>query len=310
MEGISGGHPAVRSREAVAPPATHASPKTGLSRRPVAGTWGASGDSALSKSARASAKALSLLLFLAGTAAGASAAGALSDYRLLLLGGGTVKWGSPVLGEGAVVTYAVVDRPVAFDGARNCASLAPLDGLLDKNRISRARFDAELAVAFKAWSEAANVSFKRVDGTDANILFGAQGVPVGRAFTNVAHEAAGGPDRAGRIVGSVICMNPEQAWKVGFDGDLEVYDVRYTLMHEIGHAIGLDHPGVPGELMDFRYLETFSALQPGDRAGAASLYGPRLSATAGAGVETGVASTASRNARAGREERAIGPAIR
>jgi hypothetical protein len=139
-------------------------------------------------------------------------------------------------------------------------------------------------------------------------LIGAQGVPVGRAFTNVAHEAAAGPDGAGRIAGSVICMNPEQAWKVGFDGDLKVYDIGYTLMHEIGHAIGLDHPGVPGELMDFRYLETFASLQPGDRAGAASLYGPRVRATAGAGIASGIATPTLSNTESGTEERAIGPA--
>jgi hypothetical protein len=105
-------------------------------------------------------------------------------------------------------------------------------------------------------------------------------------------------------------MNPEQAWKVGFDGDLEVYDIRYTLMHEIGHAIGLDHPGVPGELMDFRYLETFSSLQPGDRAGAASLYGLRITDTADVGIKTDVAPPGPRRAKSGGEERAFGSAIR
>ena len=28
--------------------------------------------------------------------------------------------------------------------------------------------------------------------------------------------------------------------KIGFDGNLNIYDVRYTLMHEIGHGIGLE----------------------------------------------------------------------
>jgi hypothetical protein len=54
-----------------------------------------------------------------------------------------------------------------------------------------------------------------------------------------------------------------------------VYDLRYTFMHEIGHAIGLDHPDSPEALMDYHYTEMFSALQPGDIAGADLLYGPR-----------------------------------
>ena len=54
---------------------------------------------------------------------------------------------------------------------------------------------------------------------------------------------------------SLICLNPEQTWKVGYDGNLEVYDLYFTFLHEIGHTIGLDHPGASGEVMGFRYDE-------------------------------------------------------
>ena len=70
-----------------------------------------------------------------------------------------------------------------------------------------------------------------------------------------------------------MCLNPEHRWKVGFDGDKDVYDIRYTLIHEIGHAIGLDHPGPSGQLMGFRYTEDFAELQPGDLKGVRQLYG-------------------------------------
>ena len=228
---------------------------------------------------------LLILTILLASAAGVSAAGSLADYRLLVLGGAVVKWGGPSLGEGARVSYAIVSRPMSFDGARNCAELAPIEGLLRESDVGRSVFEAELARAFDEWSRAANVTFERTDEATANILIGAQGVPMGRAFTNVAFApppVAGAP---GAIVGSVICLNPQEPWKIGFDGDLDKYDLRYTLMHEIGHALGLDHPGVPGVLMDFRYLETFSALQDGDRAGIASLYGPKLEDTARAPSE-------------------------
>jgi hypothetical protein len=52
-----------------------------------------------------------------------------------------------------------------------------------------------------------------------------------------------------------------------------VYDLRYTLTHEIGHAIGLDHPGTTSQVMSYRYEERFATLQPGDIRGAAALYG-------------------------------------
>lgn len=73
---------------------------------------------------------------------------------------------------------------------------------------------------------------------------------------------------------ALICLNPAEPWKVGFDGNLAVYDLRYTLTHEIGHTIGLDHPAARGELMYVDYEEKFRVPQPGDVRGAAALYGP------------------------------------
>jgi hypothetical protein len=215
-------------------------------------------------------------LLLAGgiVVSGGAAAGTLSDYRLLVLDGTTVKWGAPALGEGATVTYAVVAGDRTFPGARNCAGIAPVDALLRASAVPRPRFDAELKAAFAAWSAVADVIFRPADPAAADILIGAEAEPRGWAFTNVAYDHdpdARGPHRIGQ---SVICLNPDRKWKIGFDGNLEVYDLRYTLEHEIGHAIGLDHPSGFADLMGFRYLELFRAPQKGDIEGAVALYGP------------------------------------
>jgi predicted Zn-dependent protease len=125
------------------------------------------------------------------------------------------------------------------------------------------------------WEAEANVSFARTDDADkADILIGAEGNPAGYAFTNVAYDR----DSTGsvrRIAKSLICLNPTRHWKIGFDGNLEAYDLRYAMAHEIGHAIGLDHPSPSGELMSFRYGEDFRELRPGDARGAVALYGAR-----------------------------------
>jgi hypothetical protein len=215
---------------------------------------------------------LALACFSAFGIAGATIAKD-GGFRLLRLDGYHVKWGETALGAGATVSYAFVEVPMHFDGARNCRELVPITDLAMRSGISEATLHAETAAAFRAWEEAANITFTAVDDPDrADILIGAQGQPVGRAFANVMYRPDSS-DGVRAIDRALVCLNPEQRWKVGFDGDIEVYDIRYTLVHEIGHAIGLDHPGPSGQIMSFRYSEHFSDLQPGDFRGIQLLYG-------------------------------------
>lgn len=196
-------------------------------------------------------------------------------YRLLELSGAKVKWGERQLGVGASVSYAFATQTLRFDEARNCRDLAPMKALAG-DRLSMETLERETAAAFEIWERAAGLSFHRVSNPqEADIILGAQGRPRGRAFANVAYEP-GSEDGVRAIKQSLVCLNPEQQWKVGFDGNEDVYDIRYTLIHEIGHAIGLDHPGPSGQLMGFRYTESFAGLQAGDLRGVRRLYGPAL----------------------------------
>lgn len=195
-------------------------------------------------------------------------------FRLLDFDGIFVRWGGTGA-EPVTVTYAFVEQPVEFGDARNCSAMVPIDNLLAHSQIAPSTFRQEVTAAFEMWEGAANIRFvPALPGTRPGILIGAQRDPIAHAFADVAY-AKGVRGSLRPIERSLICLNPAKRWKVGFDGNLTVYDLRYTIAHEIGHAIGLDHPEPHGQIMSMRYHEDFRTLQAGDVSGAVRIYGPR-----------------------------------
>jgi predicted Zn-dependent protease len=208
--------------------------------------------------------------------AAAAAAAEVANFRLLKLGGNRVHWQNAITGEGPVVSYGFVKETREFTGARNCRKLTSLNGLATSSQLAKDVIEREINGAFAMWQAAANINFREAETSSmADILIGAQVEPEGWAFTNVFYDARSA-DATKPISQSLICLNPLKPWKVGFDGNLKSYDLRYTIAHEIGHAIGLDHPDADGQIMGFRYEEDFRELQLGDVAGAVLLYGRRL----------------------------------
>lgn len=217
---------------------------------------------------------LASIATLIATIASVNAQG-LFGFRLLKLDGEHVIWttwkGEP---KATHVTYAFVRARTDTPDAINCRSIGPIDSVLKTSNLERAAFRNEVRAAFDMWESVANIQFTEVDDPSrAGILIGGQLEPFGRAFANVAYKPGEADPRA--IARSMICFNPAERWKIGFDGNLDVYDIRYTAAHEIGHAIGLDHPVSAGQLMHYSYEERFRALQPGDIEGAVLLYGLR-----------------------------------
>lgn len=195
-------------------------------------------------------------------------------FKQLRLDGNFVRWQKADEASTLVLTYKVLDGFQAFDGARNCRRMTGIDGIAKRSHLDRETFDVELHAALTMWEAAADIRFREASENEpANILIGAQAEPEGWAFADVFYDAkSSGPVKP--ISRSLVCLNPMKTWKIGFDGDLRVYDLRYTLAHEIGHAIGLDHPNSAGQIMGYRYEESFRDLQAGDQSGAVALYGP------------------------------------
>jgi len=72
----------------------------------------------------------------------ATSPAAADDYRHLVIGGHELKWGAPILGVGAVVTYALAEFPERFPNARNCPEIVPLPSVLKRNGIELPFFSA------------------------------------------------------------------------------------------------------------------------------------------------------------------------
>lgn len=252
------------------------------------------------------ARALLLIgLWAASALAGTGFAGA---AELLRVRGNIIKWVPPSSGLPIVVTYAALTAPLVVSGDRrtlspdNCGGMHAFADIVTKSpAVSVDLAKTQLRAAFAAWERAADITFVEVtDAGHADIIVGAANAPFGRAFANLSYRGARGGAPAGKALAeratdltvtpteatsvggdgfvvaieqAFVCLNPGAPWKVGFDGTLDVYDLRYTFTHEIGHAIGLDHPGGSGALMGYRYDERLHELQPSDIATAQQLYG-------------------------------------
>ena len=212
-----------------------------------------------------------------------ASSGFAAAYRLLVLDGQPVKWGETRFGAGAALKYGFVREARTFPHAINCKAMGPVRPMLEHSKVAEQDFRAEVRKAFDEWEKVANVRFTyTADSSQADILIGAQTEPTGIAFANVWHSAVAG-SRIAKITAATICFNPLLTWEGSLDGDKATLSFRQVAAHEIGHALGLDHPGSTGQLMGYRYSEETPGLQAGDVMGAVKLYGTVRPSSGGIG---------------------------
>ncbi|MGJ8521425.1 Serralysin [Carnimonas sp. R-84981] len=146
--------------------------------------------------------------------------------------------GSGVLGRPVEVTYSFPDWsgvPVNAAGDRNLSGF-------DQNQQHQAR------LSLQSWADVANITFEEVSPNDksADINFG-NFVQYGSASSAYAFLPTGpgdsiGTDLTGREISSQVWVNQELFQDYNVHPTLWNYG-RETLTHEIGHALGLSHPG-------------------------------------------------------------------
>lgn len=149
----------------------------------------------------------------------------------------------------------------------------------------------EISSAFEAWEAVINIDFEEIaesgdvpsnekPGSD-NQIIGDIRIGAHEFFSNEVPLAHGyfPPDRAAsrNTIAGDIHFNKGVKWSC--DPEPDRRDIGLVALHEIGHAIGLDHQPLNEALavMNAGYNSSFSVLQPDDILGGERVYGPKSS---------------------------------
>jgi hypothetical protein len=177
------------------------------------------------------------------------------------------KWGNPVFGAGGgQVTWSFATGSgsfFAFDAAISSPALQTL-----------------VHQAFAAWERVINIDFQEVpDSTSSDIRLGLDAID---GVLNVVGQTQYTFRRSStefqEIRNAEIGFDTSESWSASAQGEPGRVNFYATALHEIGHAIGLDHTDDPNTIM-YAYLSGQTDLTSWDITGAQLLYGARPQAT-------------------------------
>ncbi|RTR15536.1 matrixin family metalloprotease [Azospirillum griseum] len=161
-------------------------------------------------------------------AQGGAFQGAVSASVAALVAPGTPRWGSGSVGTAATVTYSFMESAPSY------ASTADKTGFAVLSTVQR----AAVRLALAAWSEVANIFFVETadsanSGQGGSIRFGSNRQTSSAAYAYYPNGSVYGTGGDVYLANNASTNTSPTAGTYGF----------LTILHEIGHAIGLKHPG-------------------------------------------------------------------
>lgn len=176
------------------------------------------------------------------------------DFRLL-----DQKWGDDQsLGSpGNSVSYSFAERNIPNQ-------LGSFDAF-----ITDKEFQIEVVSGLSAWEDVADIRFVLAEDSDAaDIRFGWENIDGPRGILGQTNLPS-----SGGLENVTIMLDADEEWFLGGDAPSNKIDFSSTAIHEIGHAIGIDHSQSNQALMNAAYSRTIFDLQSNDIDAATAIYG-------------------------------------
>ena len=130
-------------------------------------------------------------------------------------------------------------------------------------------YQEETINSFASWENVADIRFiLSEDASDADIRVGWQEIDGSGGVLGRTIVPSNGP-----LNQTIIALDIDENWFVSGDAPNNQIDFSAVVMHEIGHAIGIDHSDQRNSLMHANYSKTIFDLKQDDIDAATSLYG-------------------------------------